>query len=152
MAEHFLSHYGLRLGKSFCRIHPHVVEYLRSHRWSGNVRELENLIYGAISLFESEELTFNHIGPLLQRYQGRRAASSETPVSDTDGFGISLSEGKNEAERFAIERAINTNEGNLSEVAKTLGISRTSLWRKMKKYELEREDGGLTYRTSVSGI
>ncbi len=101
---------------------------LRRHDWPGNVRELRNLIE-SLTLMSTER--YVRLDDLPLEFGGPGA--SETTSLTLDG-GCSLED----TERLAIEQAIETGGNNLSLVAKTLGISRSTLYRKMKQYGLNR--------------
>ncbi|ACV67376.1 sigma-54-dependent Fis family transcriptional regulator [Desulfohalobium retbaense] len=99
-----------------------AVKALENHPWPGNVRELENTIQRALHLCEENEIDAACLGVP----ETAAAASSSTPRGTLE-----------EIERLAIEQTLEDTKGNMAETAKTLGISRATLYRKVKRYSLE---------------
>jgi DNA-binding NtrC family response regulator len=95
---------------------------LMNHQWSGNIRELQNCIEKAVILSDSEMLTASDI----EFPQGRKATASEVSNACT----------LEETEEKAIRAAMARFGGNLSMVAKSLEISRPTLYAKLKKYNI----------------
>ncbi|MGI9501300.1 MAG: helix-turn-helix domain-containing protein, partial [Geminicoccaceae bacterium] len=113
-----------------------VLDTLRRHDWPGNVRELRNLIESLILMATDREVGLADLPADIAS-----AATSRTslPVDPADGTAtLAASASLEDAERQAILQAIEAGGGNLSLVAKTLKISRSTLYRKMKHYELHR--------------
>jgi DNA-binding NtrC family response regulator len=140
LARFFLDEYGRRFGKSFQSIEPRAAQFLLEYDWPGNVRELENLIQGVVTLFTGEQFTYSQIValmPSLDRRSWDPATSSAARPISAASPAESLAQGLDSAERRAIEDALKQCQGNQTAASKALGISRTSLWRKMKKYGLE---------------
>ena len=135
LATHFMDVLGRRLGKTFRGIDEDAARYLVRHEWRGNVRELENLIHGIIALYPPGSLSLSQIETLST--SGPTARSSEQPLQ-AGPASATLASGRGDAERTAILAALRENNGHQSRAADSLGISRTSLWRKMKKYQIDR--------------
>jgi len=108
------------------RISPRAMAILRSYHWPGNVRELENVLEWAMHMADGSEITVEHLPHEL-----RRATIGE----DEDEQVLTLQE----AERQAIIRAGQALDGHVTKMAEALGIGRTTLWRKMKAYELSAD-------------
>jgi two-component system response regulator HydG len=125
LAEHFLQKYNQRMGRR-TRLLESALAKLVAHEYPGNVRELENLIEQAVALAEGELLGPEHV--FLP------AGREEAPESPTTLDGIVAL-----AERRAIEDALRRHQGALDAVARELGLSATTLWRKMKRHGLSRE-------------
>ena len=88
---------------------------LKSHRWGGNIRELQNCIEKAVILSDGRELTAQDI---------QLDARPENPL-------------RNDAEEERLVRdAMQRSRGNISAAAKLLGVSRPTLYAKLKKYNL----------------
>lgn len=100
---------------------------LSAHDWPGNVRELRNRIERAVALSEAEELTAADLFPegVLEPPPGLRDASLEGALDD--------------AARQAIEDALRRASGSRSEAARLLGVSRTTLWKRMRDLGLSGE-------------
>jgi two-component system response regulator HydG len=123
LAAHFLRRFNQRTG-SEKSLTPEATACLKAHDWPGNVRELENMIEQAASLSAGNEIRDADV-QIEQR--------TETPPV---GSGT-LAEAVEEAERRAIAGALVRCGNDLGKVARELGVSSTTLWRKMKRLELE---------------
>ena len=123
LAEMFIRKYSERYRREVSGLSPEAEEKLKSYRWSGNIRELQNCIEKAVILSEGSTLTTAD----LQLAPSQEIAESET---------ISGEETLEMAEEKAIRAAMNRFGGNLSMVAKALDISRPTLYAKLKKYNI----------------
>ncbi len=128
LIDHFNHLFASKYGVEQLIIEPDARQAFRGHDWPGNVRELRNLIE-SLTLMSTERNV--RLVDLPEEF-GAPGASREAHLT-LDGGG-SLEE----TERQAIEQAIEAGGGNLSLVAKTLKISRSTLYRKMKQYGLAR--------------
>lgn len=133
LIEHFNRTLALRHGVPARAFPDLVMEVLRAYSWPGNVRELRNLV-------ENLLLTSNE----------ERVAPDELPAEVLDESpalrdevmtGMSSNAGSlEETERFAIARALRHAQGNMAQAARALGVSRSTLYRKMEQYQLPLED------------
>ncbi len=126
LVKFFIEKYAQETKKVIKGIEESAMELLSNHSWPGNVRELENAIERAMVLSNSDILKIEDFGFISRE-------------SKLNGKNSSYSiEGSLEAqEREAIQQALAKCEGNKSKAAELLGIGRSTLWRKMKKYNLE---------------
>lgn len=104
------------------RFEPAVMDALRRHSWPGNVRELRNVVESLLLMSDGETVTLADLPPDIVPAPAEPAA-----VHRLD-----------QLERQAIEATIAAHTGNLTSAARELGISRTTLYRKMEQYGLER--------------
>jgi DNA-binding NtrC family response regulator len=95
------------------------------YQWPGNVRELRNRIERASVLAAGQWIMPSDMFPELETSRAQQTVSFAT-----------LSEIRNSAERRQIERALRQTQGQITETAKLLGVSRTTLWEKMKRLGL----------------
>jgi len=130
LAQHFLERANARNHRP-CRLAASAIDHLSSYTFPGNVRELENLVEQAAALAESEELTAEDFP--LKRARTEPAAS---PPVASGGPAVTLAEAVNEAERKAIVAALEA-APDLGGIAELLGVSTTTLWRKMKRLGLK---------------
>jgi two-component system response regulator HydG len=132
LAEHFLQRANERNVRKH-RLSQSSIEHLATYNFPGNVRELENLVEQAAALSEADELTPIDF-PLRTRArtEGRSSPTAEMPISTG-----TLAEAVNDAERRAIAAALEKSPDDLARVAEQLGISATTLWRKMKRLGLK---------------
>ena len=123
LAEHFLEKAQRRMGKSV-RLGPGVLQFLMAYNYPGNVRELENLIEQGVALASGGIVRIEDIE--VKRDSPRLIPGMQTLADVVAG-----------AERQAILSTI-ADSRTLAEAAKTLGLSTTTLWRKMKRHGIER--------------
>jgi DNA-binding NtrC family response regulator len=126
LAEHFLGRAAGKLGRPL-RLSAAALERLLRYPWPGNVRELENAIERAAILARRESVEPDDLPPHV-------TAGLQLGPSPALPRQISLAE----AERVHILQTLERVGGNHSAAAEALGIGRTTLWRKLKEYGLER--------------
>jgi|APFre7841882724_1041349.scaffolds.fasta_scaffold28217_2 DNA-binding NtrC family response regulator len=128
LVEHFLDKYAGDAGRRITRVEPEALELLMRHDWPGNVRELENVIHRSL-LVASAPFA-------LCRDDLPRELAAERDQAVFADEGPDELRSLEELERQAIERAIDHFGGNLSDVARQLGIGRSTLYRKLEQYGL----------------
>lgn len=154
LSRHFIDRYNRELNRNITGIAKEAEEYLLRHPWPGNVRELQNHIERAMISCRGEELTLGDFAK-FGRMSGIHTAAE--PVGCTPVRAGSQSAGaddrlekmqkgqdkqdtlrgrKEETEKEAIIHALEISRGNKSKAAEYLNISRTLLYRKIKKYNL----------------
>jgi DNA-binding NtrC family response regulator len=127
LVEHFLDKYAGDAGRRITRVEPEALELLMRHDWPGNVRELENVIHRSLLVASAPDLKRDDL-PRDLLASGTDAAAPEGEPGELCSL--------EELERRAIERAIDRFGGNLSDVARQLGIGRSTLYRKLEQYGL----------------
>jgi two-component system response regulator HydG len=100
------------------------------YSWPGNVRELRNRVERACALTTGEWVMPYDLFPDASRSSAAKAASF-----------VTLSQARDDAERRQIERALSKTSGQINEAAKLLGVSRTTLWERMRKFGIHSEHG-----------
>lgn len=156
-------------------ITTHALEKLKAYHWPGNVRELKNAVYRAVILCDTGELTAGDFAQIGAGSEAMRPAqqsarfnlvdqdpgvTSAGLFSGIDGAGEvrTLAAAEEEMIRFAIAHY----DGQISEVARRLGIGRTTLYRKLKEYGIDvasisgkgsgtEEEAGITPFNRVAG-
>jgi DNA-binding NtrC family response regulator len=124
LVEHFIQRFNTKRGKEIVGVSPAVMEILMRHDFPGNVRELENIIEYAFVLCHNRVIDVNHLPEDLQPGPGRGVPP---------GRGFTESRLK-WAEAETIRAALQDASGRIGQAAQALGVSRTTLWRKMKRY------------------
>jgi DNA-binding NtrC family response regulator len=130
LAEHFLKECSEELNKPNLRFGLKAIDSLLSYNWPGNVRELKNTVKRAVALastdtLESEDIFFVPAPTALPgKIELKRAPEADT-LEDT--------------QKDHIRRALVANNWNYTRTSMQLGIGRTTLWRKVKKYDLKPE-------------
>jgi len=127
LAEAFAGRFSKQFGRNVRSIHPGVWPILESQVWNGNVRELKNVIRRAILACSGTELAPENMPQRL------RASSSHSPVRSVS---IEVGSSLREIERQVIELTLANVNGNRTEAAKLLGVSRRALYNKMHRYGL----------------
>jgi two-component system, NtrC family, response regulator HydG len=120
LIEHYLDLYKKKYQKPELRINQSTLEKLQHYRWAGNVRELQHATERAVILCASKKLKSTDFLPDM----GSSAKEEKSAISIQ------------EVEKEAIDKAIRKHNGNLSQAAQELGLGRSTLYRKMKKYGL----------------
>jgi two-component system, NtrC family, response regulator HydG len=133
LAEHFLERANRRQQHKK-RLTRAAVEHLSVYPFPGNVRELENLVEQAAALSEGEELLPEDFP--LSLAGAARGPSAEATSADASPLPSSLARAVEEAERRTIAAALGRHPQDLARVADELGVSGTTLWRKMKRLGL----------------
>jgi DNA-binding NtrC family response regulator len=137
LVEHFLEKYARDAGKRVTRVEARAMEAMATHGWPGNVRELENVIHRTLLVSSGLELTFDDLPPGIGGDQSAASPAAQTaPGSRSAGATMNLEE----LERETIVRAMENNKGNLSDVARQLGIGRSTLYRKLEQYGLREKN------------
>ncbi len=126
LAQHFLKEYAKENDKNIEGITPEAMNILMDYSWPGNVRELRNVIERMVVLARSPKLTVKDLPPNI------RTASVSHNLHPIITKATSLEE----ANRQMIITALKMNNGNRTEAAKQLGISRRTLQRKLHEYGL----------------
>ena len=119
----FITKYSDRYRRLVKGISDEAKAMLEAHYWSGNIRELQNCIEKAVIMSDGEMLT------------GADIELTPARVSH-ESAGLSGNETLEETEEKAIRAAMTRFGGNLSMVAKSLDISRPTLYAKLKKYNI----------------
>lgn len=122
MAEFFLKKYSQRYNRSDLSFDTEAIRTLENYSWPGNVRELQHCIEKAVILSS---------GALIEPEDLMLEPQKEIPVREEN-----LSGSLEDMERRMIESAMRRHEGNMSQVANELGISRPTLYSKLKKHGL----------------
>lgn len=134
LVDHFLQLLATRHGVPQRVLGPDVRRTLRAYAWPGNVRELRNVIEGLLLTSDEELVRCEELPPELRSSGGGMSNAAPGPLSPPpDGDLTSLEA----TERLTILQAIQRVNGNLAQAARTLGISRSTLYRKVERYRLE---------------
>jgi len=124
LAMHFVQHFGKIHHRPIGNIADDVMQLMKTHRWSGNVRELMNCVESMVVLTRGKQITLDSI-PDHMHYV------CDAMHAECQGTGILA-----EMERQAIADALESTRGNKVEAAKLLGIGLRTLYRKVDKWQL----------------
>jgi len=132
LAEHFIDKFCKEMKKPVKQLTREAQTLLERYHWPGNVRELENTIERAVILAESKKIT-------PQQLAIRVSTPEEIHLREGAGLKEVGAHAQMTAERSAIIRVLNQVRGNKRKCAKILQIDYTTLFDKMKKYEITAE-------------
>ena len=158
LARHFISRFAAEENKPVAGLSPQAAQLIQNFTWPGNVRQLENTIFRAVVLCDGAMLDVCDF-PQIAAAMGVEAGTRQTvtapiaamtasapalpmhspyalPVTDAGGHIRKFDELESEIIRMAIGRY----EGHMSEVARRLGIGRSTLYRKLKEFGLEPDE------------
>ncbi len=128
LVDHFIKKNNARRGKNIVSVSPDVMSTLLRHDFPGNIRELENVIEYAFVVCRGSIIQREHLPAELQE---QVVASAGPAVPDGDPVRDAVDE------QSRITHALTASGGNRAEAARMLGIDRTTLWRKMKRYGID---------------
>src|SRR5262249_37199783 len=150
LAEHFLRKYAQRNPRAATSLSPEAVAKLEAYSWPGNVRELENVIERAAILSRSDVIQPEHLAFSTQRAPANAppapspmaseqlAHSAPPPAIDGGGASkIHLDSQLEDIERRELLAALSRCNGNKAEVARSLGMQRTTLYYRLKRLGIE---------------
>jgi len=136
LARFFLKRFARRLSREAESIGAEALEALCSYAWPGNIRELENALERAVLLSRGPEIQLADLPDELVstlRAGGRRPNEASSPLKDR------IRSATRRIEREAILEALQLTQGNVTQAASRLGLSRRGLQLKIKELEIDRE-------------
>lgn len=128
----YLNNLNVELNKQIIGFEPEAMKFLTDYSWPGNYNQFKRLINELVLISSSPYIKLNSVKKVIEK------ENSDLPVDqNSSNKFISLKIGKNktleEINSEIIEQILNYNNGNQSLTAKQLGISRTTLWRYLKR-------------------
>jgi two-component system response regulator HydG len=132
LAQHFIEACAARAKKQVLGLSDAVAERFLAYRWPGNVRELRNVIERAVALTRFERLTVEDLPEKIRDYR-----SSQVVLGGDDPSELAPLE---EVERRYILHVLQSVGDNRSVAARTLGLDRKTLYRKLRQYGVMRDD------------
>jgi two-component system response regulator HydG len=121
LAEHFLHGFKNKYGKNGLFVPDYVFKKLEKYDWPGNIRELQHTIERAVIMSDGKQLHIQDFSLMNE---------NSTATSQGESFHLEA------LEKWAIQKCIKKHQGNISNAAQELGLSRGALYRRMEKYEL----------------
>ncbi len=135
LAHHFLKMYAAKLGKQVTGFTPRAMEALTVNRWTGNVRELENVIERAVVLTSNDVLDVEDLPPGFQE-----SPQAGSPVEVFSLAHLPYAQAKRLAmrafERRYLTALLEKNNNNVSSAARAAGVDRSNFRRLLKQYEV----------------
>ena len=132
LVHHFLDRYaaGVHL-----QVTPAAMKSLLNYEWPGNIRELENCIARAITLGDRQVIDVNDLPPAIRSEQADNATSPSPDAASLSTTALA------EMERMTILRVFEQANGDKALAGRMLGISRATLYRKLKRYNIALRSG-----------
>ncbi|WP_270374338.1 sigma-54-dependent transcriptional regulator [Marinicauda sp. Alg238-R41] len=156
LVRHFIARFNAQEGKAVLDASSETMDMLSNYEWKGNVRQLENAIFRAVVLSDGDYLTpadfpqISGMAPTLNKtpaaVTGEAAAVPDAPAeieTDEDELSVNIFDDGGHVrplemiERDLIAFAIETYSGRMAEVARRLGVGRSTLYRKVREYDLD---------------
>jgi transcriptional regulator with PAS, ATPase and Fis domain len=129
LARGMAARFAQKFNKELSAVSPEALARLEAYPWPGNIRQLENVMQRSVLMSAGPELLWTHLPKPIQEYGESSRSSSPTAIG-------SLLQNRQEFERCAIQRALMNSGDTRARAASALGISRVTLYKKMKKYGL----------------
>ncbi|VAX28775.1 Signal-transduction regulatory protein FlgR, partial [hydrothermal vent metagenome] len=145
LCAYFLKKYEGEFARKVKSIHPEAMELLLSYLWPGNVRQLENTLYRAMINSETECIDKDSLldaGGNTENKSDANEKKTDNDVHKTDRIGFDPESVPEkiipfkEVEKRTLLKAIKVTNGNIPQAAEQLGLSRSTLYRLVKKYGL----------------
>jgi len=138
MAKHFLYEFSRKFAKTFTGLSSGTVDALMAHSWTGNVRELRNLVERGVLVGKGPELTARDLG-IEEQYEAGdlNQAKGETTFAPLPDTGIDLTLVQESLEKYYIKEALKLAGGNESQAAKLLNINHHTFRYRKKKLQIE---------------
>jgi len=130
MVNHFMEIFGRKFRKKIRGFAPKALESLTGYDWPGNARQLENVIERVVSTTESSLIEPSELDFLINP---RKRSLRNMSFTEKD---LSLRNAYDAVEREYILKSLERNHWNFLDSARDLGISRSSLWRKIKRHRI----------------
>ena len=155
LIEKFNHQLAQRHGVTKRQFNPEVMALMRGYAWPGNVRELRNVIEGLLltsddPYVQREELPPEMLdGAVAQHFEDHTSAAQLPKMPGLTATPVSGRVSLEDSEHLAIARAVRAHDGNLTKAAIALGISRSTLYRKVERYHME---DGLDIETWIARL
>ncbi len=130
LVDHFIRRFNAKRGKHIQGVTPAVMEILMRHAFPGGARELENIIEYGFVLCRNSLIDVRHLPEDLKEKSRRNSAHAKAHTMSP----------LQQNEASAIRNALSRHRGHRGRVANELGVSRTTLWRKMARYGIHGDD------------
>jgi two-component system response regulator HydG len=150
--QHFISIHSEKTGKNILGFTPEAMRVMVSYSWPGNIRELKNAVEYAFVLAKGKSIRTEHLPEKVLNHrlslekESNLHASEGRVVVNAIGMGSSHSPENTgghgtavvvkQSARQALINALKLTDGNQTEAAKLLGVSRITVWKRMKKYNI----------------
>jgi DNA-binding NtrC family response regulator len=132
LVDRFTTDISIKHKKPVVKFSDDAIRILQNQSWTGNVRELRNIVERIIIIVGKKEISAKDIDFMF--------AGNQQSVDELVDMSNSFQEFKEKAERIFILKQLRANDWNISKTAEILEIQRSHLYNKMKKYEIEKDE------------
>ena len=132
LVDRFTTDISIKHKKPIVKFSDDAIRILQNQSWTGNVRELRNIVERIIIIVGKKEISAKDIDFMF--------AGNQQSVDELVDMSNSFQEFKEKAERIFILKQLRANDWNISKTAEILEIQRSHLYNKMKKYEIEKDE------------
>jgi len=136
IAESFIKRFCSSSGKPYFCLSEEENCFFEEYSWPGNIRELRNICERYVALKNLEERQFKRILPHIMKDEGSYE-NTRNENADLGNSFIDIGKEKKQKELGIILTALKDNSYNKSKTAEALGVSRVTLWRKMKAFNID---------------
>ena len=130
LAHHFLNKFREKTGRRIEGFDPRVLEVFRQYSWPGNVRELKNVVERMVIMCEGDQINTELLPPELETKSERSPRREVSPAASPGAM-----QPLNQVEQHYIMEVLRRTEGNKKRAAEILGIDRSTLYAKLKRYQ-----------------
>lgn len=135
LVEHYIQEFNSQTGKEIRGFNEQALQSLQRYNWPGNVRELVNVVERAVVLSKDDLITAHDLPEQLRQEQ-KESPGTVNRLAGNPNLKSALAD----PERQIIIDALEQNGWNRQDTARLLGINRTTLYKKMKKYDITHEN------------
>lgn len=138
--HHFLEYISRKLGVDIPLVRPEVMRRLEEYDWPGNVRELQNVVERMVNISPGQNIDISHLPEEILAKETNLNDITPPQVYSGQTIGAERQRRKAQAaqeEREEIMALLVLHGGNISRVAESLGVSRNTIYRKIKQYQIE---------------
>jgi PAS domain S-box-containing protein len=138
--HYFLEQTSMKMEMAVPRVEPAVLDYLCRYDWPGNVRELQNVVERMINISNGREITIKHLPQEIMLDQQQLQNKTGKVVSAGESAGKYRQQQKfmqAQQEKQEIERLMEIYGGNITRIAEAKGVSRNTIYRRMKRHGIE---------------
>jgi len=135
--KHFVGLIGREWGADIMEIDERVLEYLKQYKWPGNVRELQNVVERLISMAEGGRIDLEGLPPSILKPQGIEVHHEQQSTLTVYAEREKRKQLMADHECLEIRDLLTKHGGNISEVAREMGVSRNTVYRKMRQYAID---------------
>jgi PAS domain S-box-containing protein len=142
LMKHFIQGFNKTMGKEVSEVSPEAMEHLMNYHYPGNVRELENILEHAMVLCRGTHITLHCLPKEVAQTNSGLMQIAPKPMGQVDANLLHLNMDSptplTDVERETIIKVLEQCNWKLGTAAKRLGMSRTTLWRRMKRFDIKK--------------